>query len=198
MSGDEPTAAERAEWAQVRDLVVSEAARFDPIDYWPRLLEQRVTLVRSLEGVSEQQAAWRPPPPPEGSDGEEAWSIVEVAQHLLQWTENIIDVNHALAEGREAYKHPVGHLVPDPDASLDAVRRALIVASHRLADALLAAGAADPGNTVAHSRFGPLNVRQWLALGRRHDGGHLQQIEAIKQAPGYPSGTAGATGAAGR
>ena len=51
---------------------------------------------------------------------------MEVAQHVLQWTENIIDVNHAFLDGREAHKLPSGYIDPDPAAQLDEVRVALV------------------------------------------------------------------------
>jgi len=184
MSDANPTPEELEQWAQVRGYIVAQAEKYAPSEYWPRLLEQRAKLLQLFEGVTPEQAAWRPP----SGEGEEAWSIVEIAQHVLQWTENIIQVNHAFLEGREAQKLPSGFLDPDPQAVLAQVRNDLVESSHELGETLLyVAGRADPANTVEHSRFGPLNARQWFVLGRIHDMDHIRQIEGLKQAEGFPA-----------
>ena len=184
MSDAHPTAEEREEWARVRGYIVAQAERYTPTQYWPRLLEQRAKLLLMFQEATPEQAAWRPP----SGEGEEAWSIVEIAQHVLQWTENIIEVNHAFLEGREAHKLPSGYLDPDPAAEIGAVYEQLVEASHELAETLLyVSNRADPANTVEHSRFGELNARQWFVLGRIHDMDHIRQIEGLKQMEGFPA-----------
>lgn len=184
MSDANPTAEEREEWARVRSYILAQAEKYRPSQYWPRLMEQRAQLLQLFDGVSPEQAAWRPPT----GEGEEAWSIVEIAQHVLQWTENIIQVNHAFLEGTEATKLPSGYLDPDPAAELGAVRDELVEASHELGETLLyVANRADPSRTVEHTRFGELNARQWFVLGRIHDGDHVRQIEGLKQMEGFPA-----------
>lgn len=184
MSDANPTPEEREEWARVRGYILAQAERYTPAQFWPRLMEQRARLLQLFEGVTPDQATWRPPT----GEGEEAWSIVEVAQHVLQWTENIVQVNRALLEGREATKLPVGYLDPDPNAELSAVRDALVEASQALGETLLhVSGRADPERAVEHDRFGPLNARQWFVLGRLHDMDHIRQVEALKQMEGFPA-----------
>jgi len=184
MSDAIPTGKERDDWAKVRSYILAQAEKYTPIEYWPRLLEQRAQLIQLFEGVTPEQAAWRPP----SGEGEDAWSIVEIAQHVLQWTENIIQLNHALLEGQEATKLPSGYLDPDPKAVLSEVRDALVESSHELAETLLyVSGRTDPTRTVEHSRFGELNVRQWFVLGRIHDLDHIGQIKGLKQAEGFPA-----------
>ena len=184
MSDAIPTGKEREDWAKVRSYILAQAEKYSPTQYWPRLMEQRSQLLQLLDGVTPEQAAWRPGV----GEGEEAWSIVEIAQHVLQWTENIIQVNHAFLEDREATKLPSGYLDPDPDAVLEQVREELVESSHELGETLLyVANRADPRNTVEHSRFGPLNARQWFVLGRIHDTDHIRQIEGLKQAEGFPA-----------
>lgn len=184
MSDANPTPEELEEWARVRGYILAQAEKYEPHEYWPRLVEQRAKLLQLFEGVTPEQASWRPA----SGEGEGAWSIVEVAQHVLQWTENIIDVNDAFLEGREAHKLPSGYIDPDPAAQLDEVRIALVEASQRLADTLLhVAPQADPARTVEHSRFGELNARQWFVLGRIHDMDHVRQVEGLKQAECFPA-----------
>lgn len=184
MSDAIPTGKERDDSAKMRSYILAQAEQYTPTQYWPRLLEQRTRLIRLLHDVTPEQAAWRPP----SGEGEEAWSIVEIAQHVLQWTENIIEMNRALLDGREATKLPSGYLDPDPDAVLSDVHDALVEASHELAETLLhVANRADPSRTVAHARFGALNASQWFVLGRVHDMDHILQIEGLRQMEGFPT-----------
>ncbi|MGE3961228.1 MAG: DinB family protein [Dehalococcoidia bacterium] len=184
MSDENPTPEELEEWARVRGYILAQADRYTPSQYWPRLVEQRAKLLQLFQEATPAQAAWRPPT----GEGEEAWSIVEVAQHVLQWTENIIELNHAFLEGREGRKLPSGYLDPDPAAQLPAVLEQLVESSHELAETLLyVAGRADPAHTTEHPRFGELNARQWFILGRVHDMDHIRQIEGLKQMEGFPA-----------
>ena len=183
MSDANPTPEEREQWASMRGYILAQAEKYTPIEFWPRLLEQRAKLLQHFE-VTPEQGSWRPP----SGEGEDAWSLVEVAQHVLQWTDNITQVNHAFLDGGEATKLPSGYLDPDPHAVLAEVRDALVESSQRLADTLLhVAGRCDPARTVEHSRFGELNARQWFVLGRIHDIDHIRQAEGLKQMEGYPA-----------
>lgn len=118
---------------------------------------------------------------PAGAPAE--WCVLQVAQHVLGWTENVGDVIAALAEGRPVSKHPPGYLPPDPPATLAAVRVALVEASIRflsLPERLPARPNAD--FTVVHAVYGPQNYRDWFARCATHDAIHLDQVEALKQA----------------
>jgi hypothetical protein len=175
----------RDERDRVRSFLVGQAERYEPVDYWPRMMEQRVALLRLLDGLTPEQATWRPPP----AGGEEQWSALDIAQHVRLWSDNIVDITHALLEGREGRKLPSGYIERDPDATLASARRDLIEATQRLGEALLnAAGAVDPTLTVEHNWFGPLTARQWFVMARVHDTDHLRQLEGLKQMDGFPSG----------
>jgi hypothetical protein len=43
------------------------------------------------------------------------------------------------------------------------------------------------GTTFPHPVFGPLTLNEWLAFHQAHAFDHIQQIEQIKRAPGYPA-----------
>lgn len=73
-----PEGPERQDRERVRSYIVSQAERYEPGDYWPRVMELRVRLLRLLDEMTPEQAAWRPPT----GEGEAAWSAVEVAQHV--------------------------------------------------------------------------------------------------------------------
>ncbi|MEX2375225.1 MAG: DinB family protein [Dehalococcoidia bacterium] len=184
MSERVPEGPERQDRDRVRSYIVGQAERYEPADYWPRVMELRVRLLRLLDEMTPGQAAWRPPT----GEGEDAWSAIEIAQHLRQWSDNIVDITRAFVDGHEGRKLPSGYIDPDPEASLVEVRRALIEASQRLGDALLNdAGRADPERTVEHSWFGPLTARQWFVMARVHDTDHIRQIEGLQQMPGFPA-----------
>ena len=150
------------------------------IDLWPAVAAARAAFLLALEGVTEEQAL-RPPP------GEPAqWCVLQVAQHVLGWTENVDGVIEAIAGGRLALKHPRGYLPPTSNerpSMLAEVRRALVEASIRFL-ALPERLPARPNLelTVAHEVYGELNCRGWFARCAAHDGGHLEQVEALKQA----------------
>lgn len=125
---------------------------------------------------------------PAAAAGEEAWSAIEVAQHVRQWTDYTVAITRASIEGTDLDALPVGFIAPDPTATLPEVRRALIEASQRLGDALLHdAGRADPERTVEHGWFGPLTARQWFVMTRVHDLDHVRQVEGLRQATGFPA-----------
>ena len=42
--------------------------------------------------------------------------------------------------------------------------------------------------TAPHAFFGDLDCKSWYLFQRVHDADHMQQIEAAKQAPGFPGG----------
>jgi hypothetical protein len=48
-------------------------------------------------------------------------------------------------------------------------------------------GAVDPRPlTFSHPRLGALDLAQWWMLQAWHDGVHLEQLRAVKAAPGFP------------
>lgn len=169
---------------RVRSYIVSQAERYVPVDYWPRLMEQRVKLLRLLDEMSPEQAAWQPP----SGEAEDAWSAIEIAQHVRQWSDHVVEIARASVDDAPTQALLVGHVDPDPRASLAEVQRALIVATHRLSDALLNdAERASPTRTVQHGWFGPLTTRQWFVMARVHDTDHIRHLEGLLQIPGFPA-----------
>lgn len=176
-----PSADERE---RVRGYLVGQAQRYDVVDLWPRILGQRLALIGELDGLSEEQARWRPPT----GEGEDAWSVLEVTQHIASWTGNVLQVVDAMSAGREVPPMPpVGHLAADPAKTLAEVRRDLVQSSMRLAEFMARPGVdANPDVQVDHALFGPLNLRGWLLFQRIHDVDHLGQVQRLKQMDGFP------------
>ncbi|MCK9486416.1 MAG: DinB family protein [Dehalococcoidia bacterium] len=177
-----PSAEDRA---RVRSYLMGQAEKYDLVDIWPRVMGQRLALIEALDGVSDEQARWRPP----SGEGEAAWSIVEVAQHIGQWTGHLLGVAEAMAAGRTIPSMPpVGHIEPDPEQTLAQVRRDLVQSSMRLAEFLGRPDAeANSLVEVEHGLFGPLNLRGWVLFQRVHDVDHVGQIQQLKAMDGFPA-----------
>lgn len=175
----EPTAEENA---RVRDYLVAQATRYDVLALWPRVIAERTAFLLAFERVSDEQSRWRPL----SAEGE--WNLLEIAQHAIVWARSVNEIIEALAAGRSAEALGLGHLDRGVAASIDEARRALSVESVRLAalPGQLPA-AANLEATAEHPRFGQLNHRAWFLFSRLHDGDHLQQVEMLKAADGYPS-----------
>lgn len=134
---------------------------------------------RCLEGVSEEQASFKP--------GEE-WSIREVLGHLLVLGEASNRIIRALAAGEEPSVE-VGDGAAAARRPFAELRQALAdqwVETCRLAVSLPEEASLE--RTAPHPIFGPLNFKEWLVFQRLHAMDHVQQMEKVKAAPGYPEG----------
>jgi len=174
---------------RIRARLLAEAANNDWLDLWPRVTGARVALLDALDGVTADQAAWRPP---EG-EGEAAWSIIEVARHVRAYSHNVLAIIEATARGETVPKDAPGTLAAlDPAASLREVRRAIVEESVRIATVHQRVPAhPDLATTVPHAFFGPLNCRAWYAFLHFHDTDHTRQVERLKQMAGFPGPGAG-------
>jgi hypothetical protein len=159
------------------------AAAHDFVDLWPAVAARRAALLESLAGLDETQARWRPGK----GEGEEAWSAVEVAQHLAIWSRNVSDVVAALAQGQTETKLPPGYIEPNLEAPLGSVRSDLTAASAQFLSVIERLPAEpDLEAIVAHRAHGPLNCRMWFAMASIHDLDHTRQVETLRQAEGFP------------
>lgn len=178
-----------AERDRIRARLLAEAATSDWLDLWPRVTGARAALLEALDGVTADQATWRPPT----GEGEAAWSIVEVARHVRAYSRNVLTIIEATARGETVPKDPPGTLATlDTEESLREVRRAIVEESVRIATVHQRVPATpDLSTTVPHAFFGPLNCRGWYAFLRFHDIDHTRQVERLKQMPGFPGEGAG-------
>lgn len=163
----------------------------------------RAALMKATNGLSPAQWAFKPSP--------ERWSIAECAEHLTL-VEGIIR-GEVIAKGLQA---PIdgtkrGAAKPADEFLL----KALADRSHKVkapdfiqptgrwktGDDILAAYEAMHGGLVdelkgsaqdwrsryaPHPLLGQLDLYQWVLLAAAHSLRHVQQIEEVKQAPGYP------------
>ena len=116
---------------RIKEQLVADAAASDWWELWPRVVGGRVALLRQFEGLSPEQAAWRPPT----GEGEAAWSAVELARHVLAYSRNVLAIIEATARGETVVKDPPGTLV-DETLPLEQLRPLLAEASARIASVI--------------------------------------------------------------
>jgi|FLYL01.1.fsa_nt_gi hypothetical protein len=140
---------------------------------------------RALDGVSEEQAGYRP------AEGE--WCIKEAVAHCA-YTDRSVNQDVARMAGVPPVTGEVQQvralgLVPEDLAALpiEDLRRelaALYEETRALARRLAEGGKLEA--SAPHPLFGALNAKEWLAFHRVHAIDHIRQVEAIKASPGYP------------
>ena len=144
--------------------------------------EQRATLLALVDGVSEEQAAFRPAP--------DQWSVADVLRHVIAAEEGVARIVESLAcgvvpEGQRA----LGSHIPDEAQPLAAlIERLRAARADLLARVRGWPASPDLAATFEHPLFGPLNCKGWVAFQRLHDADHIVQLEQIKAAEGYPGG----------
>lgn len=84
------------------------------LDLWPEVVARRAAFLETID-VTEEQARRQLEGKPE------EWCILQVAQHVLGWTENVTNLIEALAAGRIAPKCPPGFTPNDLPDSIVAI-----------------------------------------------------------------------------
>jgi hypothetical protein len=144
-------------------------------------------LHKALEGVSEEQARYKP--------AQDEWSVLELMDHVVTVKRIMANLCQHLSEGR----WPPGITGEwEEEKAQDGVTIARFTS---LGEARAAADAAhddllgfvrsitpdmDTEKEFTHFLFGPMNCRQWAVFQRVHDADHAPTIEKIKASPGYP------------
>ena len=172
-----------------------------------QLLQQtRDDFLATVEPVTDAQWDFRP--------GLDRWSIGLIAEHLGLVERRLFGcIERALEENANpdwhsatAGKHGlIEKMLRDRGMPRDAPKRVVptgtvgrkealrVYRERRARSVAFAETTADPlkAHTLDHHRpvFGTLNAYQWLLYIPLHNQRHIQQIEEITTAPGYPSGT---------
>ena len=151
----------------------------------PRIVElieeQRGRLLALLDGVPDEQAAFRPAP--------DQWSIADVLRHVIAAEEGVARIVESLARGVVPDgSRALGSQVPDEGQSLSALVQRLRAARAALLERVRGWTASpDLTATYDHPFFGPLNCKGWVAFQRLHDADHIGQIGQIKGTEGCPT-----------
>lgn len=147
---------------------------------------------RCLDGMSDAQTMFKPSTPT-GPAGEDEWCAKEVLGHVLA-SQRGLNVTIAQMAGVEPPAEAeqiraMGVKSEEDEARSLADLRPRIGAvcdeSQRLVTSLPEGEKLE--QKFPHPIFGPLNLKEWFAFHRVHAMDHIQQIQAIKADPGYPS-----------
>ena len=171
--------------------------------FWNEVQANRAALLKEVEGLSQPQFDWRP--------GEKDWSVGEVIHHVTLAEINIGKLTTKLLREAEAAgalrPRPEGEVpferIPPPPTPGPLQAPRLIWPEHGRSKADLLAGIKaareksrhsfermaqiDPRPLVwKHEIFGDMHLGQYWTIIRLHDLQHLEQIQKIKTAPGFP------------
>ena len=169
---------------------------------WSDMESVRANVLREVDGLSQAQVDWRP--------AESEWSIGEVLSHLTGAETQTGKLTTKLTREADAagalapYPADLTAFVPVPAASMDGMAAPPAVqpepsapVARLLADmqavrarsrqSMEKIAGLDPRPLrFKHFALGELNLAQWWMLQARHDTAHLEQIRAVKAAPGFP------------
>lgn len=157
-------------------------------------------LMKAIDGLSEQQWAYKP--------GPDRWSVGEVVEHIVLTDALLFETAVKSLDGPANAKWEgllnkidlIKKAVPDRSRKVDApaaiqprqaMTRAQLMARFREQRSRAAAYVRDTDKPVkAHTSpnpfFGDLNAHQWLIYIPLHHLRHNQQILEVKASPGYP------------
>ena len=79
------------EFLRVHSYLQAQGERHTFSELWSRMIRARVSVMDAVEGVSQEQAEFRPAP--------DEWSIAEVLHHLLTSSEKVATTVEALSRG---------------------------------------------------------------------------------------------------
>jgi hypothetical protein len=176
--------AEQSELERVRGYLVSQAEKKTFAELREPVEQARAGLLAALDGVSDEQAVFKPTA---GSEGEDAWCIAEVLRHCIHDQEGVALRVRALALGDPARGYSLGRVVGRSNATMADLVRDLKAANFALDHAVGSVeGKEKLEPTATHPFFGELNCRAWFLFQRVHDIDHTRQIERIKTDPVFP------------
>ncbi len=168
-------------------------------------LRDRRELIRFLEGISDAQAAWRPP--------DDEWSIAGGAEHILTtdaWAQKRLmeflekaeetgnwdtaPENPKKLSGDQLRRREQGrvdapdHLLPKGDRPLSEMIPMLLPSREEANKALLPFRARELERLVPpNTRYGDQNVYDRIFYKGIHDALHREQMERVTRAEGYPA-----------
>jgi len=170
---------------------------------WNDLQSVRMEVLKEVEGLSQAQADWKP--------GEKEWSVGEVVHHVTvaeiatgKLTTKLTKDADArgvpagfpsdLTEFRDVPAGPPGPAAappvvwPEHGKPIGELIAGMKAARERSRQSVEKLATVDPRPLVfKHFRLGDLDLAQWWTLQAQHEGTHLEQIRAVKAAPGFPT-----------
>ena len=163
------------EFARIHSYLTTQGERYAFDELWTRLIKARISVMDSVEGVSQELADFRPEP------GE--WTISEVLHHLLTSSGRVAELVESLSQGVSVSADridPPREDASDPIGELRDKLRSDSIAWSALTHRLQPSPPASP--TAPHPMFGELHARAWYLFQRVHDLDHAGQIGKNKAA----------------
>ena len=168
------------EFARIHSYLTAQGERYTFDELWTRLIKARISVMDSVEGVSQELADFRPEP------GE--WTISEVLHHLLTSSGRVAELVETLSRG-DAIKldriDPPREDTSESIGELTVKLRSDSIAWSALTHRLPQSPPTEP--TAPHPMFGELHARAWYLFQRVHDLDHAGQIGKNKAAWGARS-----------
>ena len=166
------------------------------------LIRSRQTLLEAVQGVTEQQARWKPAP--------ERWSILEYVEHLAVSDDALValverslqspsrpetDIERRAREQkiRETLMPRGANRAPDmlkPNARFGSLAEALAAfreARQRTMEFTRNTQEDPRSHFAPHTVLGPLDGYQWLVGNARHAESHAGHIREIRNLTNFPS-----------
>ena len=167
------------EFRRIHSYLQAQGERYTFSELWARQIRARITVMDAVEGVTQEQAEFRPDP--------DEWSIAEVLHHLLTSSERVAETVDALSRGESINPGRIDPPREETSQTIGELTEKLredSIAWTVLTQKLPASPPTEP--TAPHSMFGELHARAWYLFQRVHDLDHAGQITKNKQSPGYP------------
>ena len=173
-----------------------------------RLTRSQQVLLEAVDGLSDTQAQWDPPPLPECKSGR--WSILEYVEHLAVADGELVAlVERSLRkpaqpetdEQRKAREQRiretpmprgVNHAPPalQPEARFESLEQAVaafLAARERTLEYARTTQAQLREHFTDHPVLGAMDGYQWLVANARHVESHASHIKEIRALPGFPA-----------
>jgi hypothetical protein len=143
-------------------------------------------MMRAIDGLTEEQAAWKP--------GPYEWSALEAMAHLITTKRMMANLAKTLASGvlppgaEQFTEMPAQDGLTNVTVSSLAEARELAESAHGMwLEVIRGLDSADTETNFKHYIFGPMNAREWAAFQCVHDGDHTPQIQRLRYAAGFPA-----------
>lgn len=165
---------------------VAEHSVKSPAEIAAVVQEAHDEVMRAIEGLSEEQASWRP--------GEHEWSVLEAMAHLITTKRTMAGLCRTLAAGKTPPGAEQFTEMPAQDGLIRAspgtiaeARAEAEKANARWLEVIAGLDEADTETRFKHYIFGLFNAREWAAFQAVHDGDHTPQMLRVRESSGFPA-----------
>ncbi len=162
---------------RIRGYMLAQSEKYSWFELLPRVLETRIQLLQTLEGLTEEHVRMR--------SSEDDWTILEALDHAVKVADDSLRNVEQLALGESEstpYEEPPRPLSPRSLPELRAALLANTLALGALPGRMPASPDLEP--QAPHFMFGDLHCKAWYIFFRVHEVDHVSQITKIRQSLG--------------